>query len=328
MTTTTGTTTTMAMTQAWRAAIAFFAATATSASMAAAATVVPSPASQAPAPAASAPRVRVAIVRTARRVTREAMLFSGGRFLADATVNFSAVVVEHGDERLLFDTGLGRRIDAQYAADMPRWMRPFFGYDAPVDPVRDQLERAHVPPPALVVLSHAHWDHASGLADFPEAEVALASEELAFVRAAERHAGSPWPSQVGLASIRWKPLDLAANPRPFEGFDRSLDLYGDGSAVLVAMPGHTPGSMGLFVRVASGRRLFFVGDTVWNAGALAEGRPKFGPARWIVDGDAPGTRDAIERIRAARRRDPRLVVVPAHDGAVQDALGLFPKWIE
>jgi glyoxylase-like metal-dependent hydrolase (beta-lactamase superfamily II) len=282
-----------------------------------------------PGPAsAPAPRVRLAIIRTAQRPVREAMLFAGGRFGTMATIHFSAFLVEHGDDRLLFDTGLGRGIDAQYDADMPHWMRPFFRYDAPVVPAREQLDRAHVPPVRRVLLSHAHWDHASGLADFPEAEVELAPEELAFVREAGTRRGAPWPSQVGAASIRWKPLALARTTGPDEGFERSVDLYGDGSVVAVGLPGHTPGSIGLLVRVSSGRRFLLVGDVVWNAGALAQARPKFAPARWIVDDDVARTQDAIGRIQAAQRRDPSLVVIPAHDGDLQARLGLFPAWLE
>lgn len=274
------------------------------------------------------PRVRLAIVRTAQRSVREAMLFSGGRAGTMATIHFSAFLVEHGDERLLFDTGLGRGIDAQYDADMPHWMRPFFRYDAPVAPARDQLDRAGVPPVRRILLSHAHWDHASALVDFPEAEVQLAPEELAFVHEAGTRRGTPWPSQVGAPGIRWQPLALARTPEPVDGFERSVDLYGDGSVVAVALPGHTPGSIGLLVRVSSGRRFLMIGDVVWNAGALADARPKFAPARWIVDDDVAGTQDAIERVRAARRHDPALVVVPAHDGDLQARLGLFPAWIE
>ena len=283
----------------------------------------------APAPVAvSAPVVRLAIVRTASRTAREATLFSGGRWGEHAVVHFSACLVQHGEERLLVDTGLGRRIDAQYEADMPRWMRPAFGYDAPVDPAADQLARAGVGPVSRVLLTHAHWDHASGLADFPGVPLLLAAEELETVKdaSAHRHGGSPWPSQVGDPSFAWRPLALA--PTPHEGFDHSLDLYGDGTVVIVAMPGHTPGSVGVFLRLSSGRRVFLVGDVVWHAGALAEGRPKWAPARWIVDGDGDGVADAIARIRAAQARDPALVVVPAHDGQVQSALGVFPRWVE
>jgi glyoxylase-like metal-dependent hydrolase (beta-lactamase superfamily II) len=290
-----------------------------------------SPAPAAPAVSAvsaapSAAAVRLAIVRVASLPVREGMLFSGGRFGETATTNFSAFLIEHGGQRLLLDSGLGARIAQQYAADMPRWGRPFFRAPEQVDPVRRQLEAAGIGAVSRIVLTHAHWDHASGLEDFPGAEVWAAEAELATVRAARSGIGSAWPSQVGSAALRWRAF--AFSGPAFEGFERSEDLFGDGRVVAVPMAGHTPGSVGVFVTVSSGRRFFFVGDVVWTTLALAEGRPKFWPARQLVDADVDATQHTIALIRAAQQRDPALVVVPAHDALVQDRLSYFPRWVD
>jgi glyoxylase-like metal-dependent hydrolase (beta-lactamase superfamily II) len=279
------------------------------------------------APAASSPAtVRLAVVRVASQPVREGMLFSGGRFGEMATTNFSAFVIEHGGRRLLLDTGLGARLAQQYAADMPTWGRPFFRAPEQVDPVRRQLDAAGIGEVSRIILTHAHWDHASGLEDFPGAEVWAAEAELATVRAARSGIGTAWPSQVGTAGLRWRAFTFAGPP--FEGFERSEDLFGDGRVVVVPMAGHTPGSVGLFVTVSSGRRFFFVGDVVWTTLALAEARPKFWPARQLVDADVEATQRTIMLIRAAQQRDPGLVVVPAHDALVQERLGYFPRWVE
>lgn len=279
-------------------------------------------------PLASA--LRFAIIKTASMPVKRGLAFAGGGFDTEVATHFSAVLVERtgerGTERLLFDAGMGRRTAAQYDADMPRWNRPFFRVPADVQPVADQLQKAGLPPVKRILLSHAHWDHASGLEDFPGAEVWLPAEELAVVQKPTSSIAGAWPSQVADKPLTWVPVAFEA--KPYEGFDRSLDLFRDGSAVLVPMSGHTPGSMGLFLRTASGKRFFFVGDVVWNAGALAEGRPKFWAARWLVDANVERTQATVEQIRAAMARDPALTVVPAHDGAVQDRLGLFPQWVQ
>ena len=290
-------------------------------------TAVPTAApAAAPAREAAAPVVRLAVVRVASLPVREGMLYAGGRFGEMATTNFAAFLIEHGGRRLLLDTGLGQRIAQQYAADMPRWGRPFFRAPEAVHPVRRQLDAAGLGAVQRIVLTHAHWDHASGLEDFPGAEVWAAEAELATVRAARSGIGTAWPSQVGSPALRWQAMAFAGPA--FEGFERSEDLFGDGRVVAVPMAGHTPGSLGVFVTVSSGRRFFFVGDVVWTTLALAQGRPKFWPARQLVDADAERTRHTIDLIRAAQRRDPALVVVPAHDALVQDRLGYFPRWIE
>jgi glyoxylase-like metal-dependent hydrolase (beta-lactamase superfamily II) len=98
--------------------------------------------------------------------------------------------------------------------------------------------------------------------------------------------------------------------------------------MLVPLFGHTPGSVGVFVTVDSRRRYFLVGDAVWTAAALKEGRPKFWAARWLVDRDAPATQQVIDQIRAVVERDPSLTVIPSHDATVQDSLGYFPAWVQ
>lgn len=268
--------------------------------------------------------VQVAIVRTASLRVREGLVFAGGTFGKEVVNTFSAILVRHGDDVLLFDTGLGAQVDAQYARDMPRWQRPFFRYERPVRPVAAQLAGQGLPPVTRIILSHSHWDHASGIADFPQAEVWAAPEELAVVRHPHGGVGGAWPSQVGAPGIHWRALRFADTP--YEGFARSRDVFGDGSVVLVPMFGHTEGSVGMFVNRGA-RRYFFVGDVVWSASALREGAGKFWPARVLVDHDAEATQAAIARIRAVQRAHPGLVVVPAHDGQVQAALGFFPAWL-
>jgi glyoxylase-like metal-dependent hydrolase (beta-lactamase superfamily II) len=197
----------------------------------------------------------------------EGFAYAGGSFSKAVDTNFSVFLVQHDDDRFHFDAGLGGNIVQQYQQDMPRWSRPLFGRPDSVMPAVAQLQAGGVPPIKRIVLSHAHWDHASGLEDFPGAEVWVSEEELQFVQHAASGIGHAWQSQVRDKPLAWRALPFEA--APYEGFERSLDLYGDGSVVLVPLFGHTPGSVGMFVRVSSGRRYFFVGDAVWNAAALA-----------------------------------------------------------
>lgn len=231
------------------------------------------------------------------------------------------MLIEHHAATLLFDTGLGRDIDAQFRADMPWWAAPLFAYQKVV-PARDQLDAAGIRVDRIL-LSHAHWDHASGLVDFPEVPVWAPYEEIAFSRIATPPAAFPSQFRHG---VRWRPYSF--DPRPFMGFDESLDLFGDGRLVLVPLPGHTPGSVGLFVTLDSGRRLFFSGDTSWRLEGVEGPRQKFFAGRALVDRDPARTLAQLAKIRLLLRSDPRLSVIPAHDARVQAALGYFPHWLE
>lgn len=272
------------------------------------------------------PSVSLAIIKTARVAVAEGLLVPGGSFTRHIDSNFSAFLVRHGDELLLFDTGMGSQIDSQYQEDMPRWWRPFFKYEAPVRPARQQLQEAGMPLPGRVLLSHSHWDHAGGVLDFPEARIGVAAAERPLIEHPSRGPGGSWASQLASPSIRWESLEF--QPRPHRGYAQSLDLFGDGTVVLVPMPGHTPGSMGLFVKVDSGREFFFIGDVAWTLSALRAGAPKFWAASLLVDGHAAQTLDSMAQVRALMDTDPGLQVVPAHDSTTQDALGYFPQWVK
>lgn len=274
----------------------------------------------------ASPGVAFAIVKTGKVASLNGLMVAGGGFTNRVEGNFSAILVKHGQDSFLFDSGLGSKVAEQYQRDMPWWARAFFKYDQPVVPARVQLDQAGIPPVPRIILSHAHWDHASGLGDFPEAMVWAAPEELHVIEHAKPGLGGAWPSQVSLPGLHWQPLEF--KPQPYKLFDRSIDLFGDGKVVLVPLFGHTPGSIGMFVTVDSGKRFFFCGDAVWRADALKDGSPKFWPASLIVDKDRERTQHTIEQMRELIQQDPALVVVPAHDDSVQSALGYFPSWIK
>lgn len=293
--------------------------------LAACATETPPPARsefyRLPAPK-TATGLKVALIHTGRQSSREGLVMAGGGLTTPVDINYIAVLIRHPKGELLFDTGLGRSIDVQYQA-MPFWARPFLGYRQ-VNAASDQLLAAGAPLPAVIVLSHAHWDHASGLDDFPQARVLAPQAELDFIRTAAPPA--VLPMQFAAAAARLEPLKFDA--RTFGVFEQSRDWFGDGSVVFVPLGGHTPGSTGLLIQLDSGQRYFFVGDAIWNARALATGASKPWFVRGIVDSEPGATLESLRRIRETQISNPGLVVVPAHDARVHNDLGFFPeKWL-
>ena len=274
----------------------------------------------------SAPDVGFAIIKTSQVAVREGMLVPGGSFLKQINSNFSAFLIKHRQDYLLFDTGMGRQIDSQYQPDMPMWLRLFFKYDHPVVSAREQLDKAGLPPLRRVILSHSHWDHASGVLDFPEVKIGVSAPEKDAIDHARSGAATTWPSQVTGAAVQWEILDFKSGP--YKGYAQSLDLYQDGTVVLVPMPGHTPGSIGLFVTVDSGAVYFFIGDVAWTQDAVLAGAPKFWAAELLVDKNTSQTLASVTQVRTLQQIASGLVVVPAHDSKVQDALGYFPNWVK
>lgn len=265
--------------------------------------------------------LRFSLVKTAETETRDAFTIEGGAWTEKAIANHVAVLIEHHAATLLLDTSLGRQVDQQFESEMPWYDKPLLRYGK-VTPVRDQLDRDGIQVDRIL-LTHSHWDHASGLADFPEVPVWAPYEEIEFSRIAPPPA--VLPSQFAHA-IRWMPFEYTN--QPFMGFEQSLDLFGDGSLVLVPMVGHTPGSTGLFLTLDDGQRYFFTGDTSWRLEGFTGPREKFWISRNMVDNDRDATFKQLQRVHELMRKDPTLIVVPAHDETTQRSLGYYPNWIE
>ena len=267
-----------------------------------------------------AANVRFALVKTSETETLDAFTYEGGNWTDKVKVNHTAVLIQHHAATLLFDTGLGRQVDSQFE-DMPAWDKPLLQY-GPVTPARDQLDRDGIRIDRIV-LSHVHWDHASGLVDYPEVPVWAPYEDIEFSHISTPPAILPRQFQH---PIRWQPYVL--EPVPFMGFDDSLDLFGDGSLVLVSLAGHTPGSVGLFLTLDDGRRFFFTGDATWRLEGFTGPHEKFWFSRNMVDNDREATRNVLGKVHDLLLREPNLTVVPTHDAAVQDRLGYYPNWVQ
>lgn len=269
---------------------------------------------------AKAEGLRFALVRTSGVTTLDALTLSDGAWTEKVHLNHIAVLIQHHAATLLFDTGLGSQAQAQFRRDMPWWDKPLFRFGKVV-PVRDQLAGSGIRIDRIL-LSHAHWDHASGLVDFPDVPVWAPYAEIDYA-----HIATPpavFPSQFS-ARTRWQPYEF--EPKPFLAFDRSLDLFGDGSLVLVPMPGHTPGSVGLFLTLENGRRYFFSGDTSWRLEGFAGPRQKFWASSRLVDQNREQTLGQLARVHEMLLAHPEITVVPAHDAAAQNPLGYYPNWV-
>ncbi len=93
----------------------------------------------------------------------------------------NAVLVRHPQGDVLIDTGLGRTIRSQLGA-MPALFRLATDLEQS-RPAADQLHAAGYDPKNLrfILLTHAHWDHVSGVADFPGVPVLVTVAEHRFI---------------------------------------------------------------------------------------------------------------------------------------------------
>jgi glyoxylase-like metal-dependent hydrolase (beta-lactamase superfamily II) len=218
----------------------------------------------------------------------------------------TAVLVRHPRGDVLIDTGIGRTIAQQMRA-FPFLFRLGTELER-LRPAADQLDSTGYDRRQLryILLTHAHWDHVSGVPDFPGVPVLITGPERRFM-----DEGS-WAT-ADAKSMKANFQEYAFDGGPYLGFTQSHDLYGDGSIVIVPTPGHTPGSVAVFVTLSEGTRYAFVGDLVWQLEGLLEReeRPWF-EARTLAE-DSEHLRQSLLRMHAIVTRFPQITMVPSHD---------------
>jgi len=154
----------------------------------------------------------------------------------------SCYLIRHGKDWFLWDTGVSDAVAA-----MPNGL-------APPDPrmvtwhlprtLASQLQDLGLAPADItaVAVSHTHPDHIGNVELFPTA--------MLYVQKAEYD----WPGPNN--TPRFRP------EHPVTRLEGNFDVFGDGSVVIVATPGHTPGHQSLMVRLATTGVVVLTGDAV------------------------------------------------------------------
>lgn len=261
------------------------------------------------------------ILKTGEAKTLEGFVIEGGSVFKTVTVAHSGFYIQHPKGNFLFDTGLGSKVKEQFQV-FPLYLKLLMDYK-PFQTAYEQLESNGITPKSIqdVYFSHLHWDHASGLKDFPWAKIHSLPEELNDPKIELGYI----PSQFDGDSVHWSHLKFSNTP--YASYAKSLDLYGDGTVVFVPMKGHSEGSVGLFLHTDNGEVFFLTGDIVWRREGFLEKKHKPRGARWIVDFDTESLGEEIARVHDLIQNNPTLQIIPAHDNDVQSALGFFPKVI-
>ncbi len=162
------------------------------------------------------------------------------------TLPVSCYLIKHGEQYLLWDTGL--------PADVK--------YD-PNAPIRSQVKRSLVAELAdmglkpsditYVAVSHYHGDHAGQADSFPGSTLLIGRKDFDTAKSGQIPLGgaantiAPWTSGGSKA----------------EPLTSDRDVFGDKSVVMLTTPGHTPGHMSLLVRLPKRGPLLLVGD-LWH----------------------------------------------------------------
>ena len=266
------------------------------------------------------PNLTLSLIKCGKMMSKQVFVYRGGNWSENYDSGMAAVLVRHPKMTFLFDTGFGVNVD-EHIKTIPSLMQALTKYDKESSAAA-QLKDHGIDPAGITmaIISHSHWDHISGLEDFPNAEAWFSREEADYIQTL------PPGELVKQMGDKLKLHTFETSGPPYENFDRSFDLFGDGSIVLVPLPGHTPGSIGMFVNLRPGKRLFFIGDLTWAIEGVQLPAERPWMSRKLVDRDEEGVRRSIAKVHELMKRYPEMVIVPAHDRRIHDKIAVFPAF--
>jgi glyoxylase-like metal-dependent hydrolase (beta-lactamase superfamily II) len=293
------------------------------------------------------PRLRCHILDTGHCLASEHHLITGGRNRTVACHSVVALLNHPRHGWFLWDAGYAPRLWREtrrwpfrvYSWVTPMRLRPELAVVAQLP--RYGLKASDV---RRVILSHFHADHIAGLRDFPLAEIITSRfgyEDVAgrtgwralaraFVPALlpedfERRALLLPPHPLALSPTRGEgEADSGLSPpsptrgegggggegEAFADFGPVHDLFDDGSALLVPLPGHARGQLGLLAGTERGP-LFFVADSCWLSASYRDNRPPHRVTHFFID-DAAAMRATLARLHRFAAAHADVALVPSH----------------
>jgi glyoxylase-like metal-dependent hydrolase (beta-lactamase superfamily II) len=266
--------------------------------------------------------VRIELLEVGHCLHPEHVVLQNRRF---APLRFPAIVaLIHHPTRgpILFDTGYSPRFleaTRPFPERLYAWVTPIT-----IDPTRTalaQLEARGIRGKDIthVIVSHFHADHVAGLSDFPTARLVYLERALRSFLPLGRVRGTAAGFLRALL-----PTDLEARalvprlesesvrlPPECAPFHYGIDLFGDGSILLVELPGHVEGQLGAFLRAADGSLDFLVADACWTSESVRHRQLPHPITQALFSSYALyGT--TLGRIADLAERAPEIRIVPAH----------------
>jgi glyoxylase-like metal-dependent hydrolase (beta-lactamase superfamily II) len=204
---------------------------------------------------------------------------------------YSCYVIRHGDDVLVWDTGF------------PKGNTP----TAPKASLTEQLPQLGITPAQVkyVGLSHSHGDHIGQASLFPQATLLVGKGDWDVLSDAKLT-----PNQGPIAP--W--LTGGSKVEPITG---DKDVFGDGSVIILNMPGHTPGHHSLLVRLKETGNVLLTGDVAhFHENYDSNGIPSFNT-------DRAASLASLDRFKQIARNLKATVIIQ-HDQRDIAKLPLFP----
>ena len=218
-----------------------------------------------------------------------------------AVIGNGCYLIQSGDQYLLWDAGLPTSVLGNTT--------PQSGWTSSLSiTIVDQLAQLEIAPGDIDYLgvSHFHGDHIGQAADFSQAALLMSAADAEWIR----------ENPPGNARRRLAPwFDNGGTITEFRG---DHDVFGDGRAMILATPGHTPGHSALLVKLENVGAVLLTGD-LYHFRTEIGGR---NVSRWNTS--RADTLASYERFEAIVEALAPTIIVQ-HDKGDIDKLPAFPK---
>jgi N-acyl homoserine lactone hydrolase len=209
---------------------------------------------------------------------------------------------------ILVDTGLHPSVARDPRDNLGRFSARHYRVEAGKDLV-SQLRGRRLTPHDIrvVVLTHLHEGHASGIEAFPRAKFVVSATEWEEATTGSRPRFRGYNRSHYDYAFEFFTVDFDG-PRveSYGPFGRSFDLFGDGSVRLAYTPGHSAGHVSVILRLPR-RDFVVIGD------AAADWKQFEGQAEPMLIQDEHNWRRSLRELQAYRRAYPHALMVPGHD---------------
>jgi N-acyl homoserine lactone hydrolase len=210
---------------------------------------------------------------------------------------FSCYLVKHGEDYLIWDTGLPMTAGATPNPSLPKVS------------LVEQLAQMHLKPEQIkfVGISHYHGDHVGQLASFPQATLLIGKGDWEVVTDGKSAAVAN-PANFE----HW--ISGGGKVEPLSG---DKDVFGDGSVVMLNTPGHTPGHHSLLVKLKDMGNVMISGDLAhFRENYEINGVPLFNTER----ADTLASLDRFKKLAA----NLKATVIIQHDARDIEKLPVLP----
>jgi len=181
------------------------------------------------------------------------------------------------------------------------------GADATDSAAYQRVSRA-ISQAALILLTHEHPDHIGGLTVQPDLARVLGNTRLTQEQVDHPERMKPAAFPTG-ALDHYEPLH----------YDQLFAI--SPGVVLIKSPGHSPGSQMIYVQKADGTEVLFLGDVAWQWPNVEQIRERSRLAtRFFLEEDRTAVFLELAELNRLNKAEPRLHMVPGHDGRVIAAL--------